>query len=81
MINVLTQSAKTKIMNKNFILQRIFIFSGKEIDPKSDEQVINILRDKFNIYLPQKRTLNESLTSSSSSHEIVSLILRYRTAI
>lgn len=66
-------------MNKDFILQRICIFSGKEIDPNSEEQVINILREKFNIRLPQSRTLNESLTSSGSEHEIVNLILRYRT--
>lgn len=67
-------------MNKDFILQRICIFSGKEIDPNSEEQVINILRDKFNIHLPQRRTLNESLTSSCSEHEIINLILQYRTA-
>lgn len=67
-------------MNKDFILQRICIFSGKEIDPNSEQQVINILKDKFNIQLPQRRTLNESLTSSSSEHEVVSLILQYRTA-
>ena len=66
-------------MNKDFILQRICIFSGKEIDPNSEEQVINILRDKFNIHLPQRRTLDESLSSSGSVHEIVNLILRYRT--
>ncbi len=66
-------------MNKDFILQRICIFSGKEIDPNSEEQVINILRDKFNIHLPQRRTLDESLSSSGSGHEIVNLILRYRT--
>lgn len=68
-------------MNKDFILQRISIFAGKEIDPHSEEQVVNILRDKFNIHLPQKRTLNESLASSGSDHEILTLILQYRTAI
>ncbi len=68
------------IMNKEFILQRICIFSGTEIDPNAEEQVINILKEKFNIQLPQRRTLNESLESSGSSHEIVSLILQYRTA-
>jgi DNA polymerase I-like protein with 3'-5' exonuclease and polymerase domains len=69
-----------RIMNKEFILQRICIFSGTEIDPNAEEQVINILKEKFNIQLPQRRTLNESLESSGSSHEIVSLILQYRTA-
>jgi len=66
-------------MNKEFAHQRICIFSGKEIDPNSDEQVINILKDKFNIHLPQRQTLDESLASSASDHKIVSLILRYRT--
>jgi DNA polymerase I-like protein with 3'-5' exonuclease and polymerase domains len=68
------------IMNKEFILQRICIFSGKEIDPNDEKQVINILREKFNIQLPQRCTLNESLESSGSAHEIVGLILQYRTA-
>ena len=68
-----------RIMNKEFILQRICIFSGTEIDPNAEEQVINILKEKFNIQLPQRRTLNESLESSGSSHEIISLILQYRT--
>jgi DNA polymerase I-like protein with 3'-5' exonuclease and polymerase domains len=72
--------AVNNIMNKEFILQRICIFSGTEIDPNTEEQVINILKEKFNIQLPQRRTLNESLESSGSSHEIVSLILQYRTA-
>ncbi|SFD31494.1 hypothetical protein SAMN02745724_04170 [Pseudoalteromonas denitrificans DSM 6059] len=67
-------------MNKDFILQRICIFSEKEIDPNSDEQVINILKDKFNIYLPQRQTLNESLTASCSVHEIVYLLLQYRSS-
>ncbi len=72
--------AVNHIMNKEFILQRICIFSGTEIDPNAEEQVINILKEKFNIQLPQRRTLNESLESSGSSHEIISLILQYRTA-
>jgi len=72
--------AVNHIMNKEFILQRICIFSGTEIDPNAEEQVINILKEKFNIQLPQRCTLNESLESSGSSHEIISLILQYRTA-
>jgi len=67
-------------MNKDFILQRICIFSGKELDPNSEVQVIDLLKDKFNIYLPQRRTLDEALTSSGSDHEIIQLILQYRTA-
>ena len=66
-------------MSKDFILQRICIFSGKAIDPNVEEQVVNILREKFNIYLPQKTTLNDSLASSCSTHEIISLLLQYRT--
>ena len=66
-------------MSKKFIHQRISIFSGKEIDPSSDEQVLNILRSKFNINLPQRRTLDEALASSGSDHEIISLLIKYRT--
>lgn len=67
-------------MSKDFIYQRICIFSGTEIDPNSDEQVTNVLRERFNIHLPQRRTLDESLASSGSEHEIISLIIKYRTA-
>jgi len=66
-------------MNKEFILQRICIFSGQEVDPNSEEQVVELLREKFNIRLPQRPTLNESLSSSGSAHEVVNLIFRYRT--
>ncbi|MFT5755422.1 MAG: DNA polymerase I-like protein with 3'-5' exonuclease and polymerase domains [Alteromonadaceae bacterium] len=66
-------------MNKDFILQRICIFSGKDVDPNSDEQIIKLLRDKFNIRLPQRPTLNEALSSSGSEHEIIHLILQYRS--
>ena len=70
-----------KINNKEFLRKRICIFSGKDIDPDSDEQVENILRDKFNIYLPQRNSLNDSLGSTASDHEIIGLILQYRTMI
>ncbi len=70
-----------KINNKEFLRKRICIFSGKDIDPDSDEQVENILRDKFNIYLPQRNSLNSSLNSTASDHEIIGLILQYRTLI
>lgn len=65
-------------MNKDFILQRICIFTGEEIDPNSDEQVVSILREEFNIHLPQRRTLEESLILSCSEHEVIDLILQYR---
>ncbi len=64
--------------NKAFILQRICIFAGQEFDPGSDEKVKEILRDKFNISLPQRRSLNESLQAVASDHEIVGLISQYR---
>ena len=64
--------------NKDFILQRIRIFSGLEIDPNIDEQVDEVLKDKFEIMLPQRRTMNESLAASTSDHEILELILKYR---
>jgi len=70
-----------KINNKEFLRKRICIFSGKDIDPDSDEQVENILRDKFNIHLPQRNSLNSSLNSTASDHEIIGLILQYRTLI
>ena len=65
--------------NKDFIHQRICVFAGKEIDPNSDAQVQEVLRNKFDINLPQRRSLNESLASTSSDHEIINLILQYRT--
>jgi len=64
--------------NKAFMLQRICIFAGKEIDPLEDAQVEAVLRDKFNLHLPQRRSLDESLASVASDLEIVSLIIQYR---
>ncbi len=65
---------------KSFSLQRINIFAGKEIDPNSDSQVEEILKSKFNIFLPQRRTMNESLDAVASDHEIIELIIKYRTS-
>jgi len=65
--------------NKEFIHKRICIFAGKSIDPNSDAQVEDILRCKFNIYLPQRKSMFDSLTSTKSDHEIISLILKYRS--
>lgn len=64
--------------NKNFIYQRICIYTGKEFDPTVDEQVQEVLRAKFNIHLPQRTSINESLKSAISDHEIIGLILQYR---
>jgi DNA polymerase I-like protein with 3'-5' exonuclease and polymerase domains len=66
--------------NKAFILQRICIFAGKEFDPDSDEQVIEVLRDKFALSLPQRRSMEESLQAVASDHDIIGLILEYRAA-
>jgi len=67
------------MVRKEFILQRICIYAGQNVDPNSDEQVKKVLRSEFNIHLPQRRTMNESLSSSASDHEILSLIIKYRT--
>ena len=64
--------------NKEFILKRICVYAGKEFDPNSDQQVQQVLRSKFNIQLPQRRSMNESLTASISDHEILALIVQYR---
>lgn len=65
--------------SKDFILQRICIYAGREFDPLSDKQVAEVLRTKFNIRLPQRASLNESLASAISDHEIIRLISQYRT--
>ena len=64
---------------KEYILQRICIYVDKDFDPMIDQQVLEVLRAKFNIHLPQRTSLNESLESTASDHEIVGLILKYRT--
>lgn len=66
--------------SKDFILQRICIFAGREFDPLVDKQVVEVLRSKFNIYLPQRASVNESLAAAKSDHEIIRLILQYRAA-
>lgn len=65
-------------MNKDYLLQRIQIFAGFEIDPLNDNQVSELLRNRFEIMLPQRRTFDESLEASGSDHEIVPLIIQYR---
>ena len=67
--------------SKEFVHKRICIYAGKNIDPNSDEQVEDILRSKFNIHLPQRNSMNESLTSATSDHEIIGLILKCRAMI
>lgn len=63
---------------KEFIHQRICIYAGKEFDPTVDSQVEEVLRSNFNIYLPQRASLDDSLSSGISDHEIIDLILEYR---
>ena len=65
--------------SKAFILQRICIFAGKEFDPNSDEQVNEVLRSKFNILLPQRRSMIEAMEAVASDHEIIGLIIQYRS--
>ena len=67
--------------SKEFVHKRICIYAGRDIDPNSDEQVEDVLRSKFNIYLPQRKSMNESLASAKSDHEIIGLILKYRAMI
>ncbi|RRD01664.1 hypothetical protein [Amphritea balenae] len=65
--------------SKAFLLQRICVFAGKELDPNSDDQVNEVLRNKFNILLPQRRSMTESMQAVASDHEIIGLIIQYRT--
>jgi DNA polymerase I-like protein with 3'-5' exonuclease and polymerase domains len=65
--------------NKAFIQQRIGIYIESEFNPNDDKAVVSTLRDKFNIQLPQRSALNDSLAATASTHEIVELILKFRT--
>ena len=65
--------------DKEFILQRIRIFTGSDIDPSDDKQVNEQLRSKLDIHLPQRRTMDESLAAARSEHDIIGLILKYRS--
>jgi DNA polymerase I-like protein with 3'-5' exonuclease and polymerase domains len=64
---------------RHFLLQRICIFADCTIDPDVDEEVGEVLRRRFNINLPQRRTMNESLEAVNCNHEILTLILQYRS--
>ncbi len=64
--------------SKEFVFQRICVYAGKEFDPASDKQVADVLRSRFNIRLPQRSSMNESLAATKSDHEIIRLILEYR---
>ncbi|MGH1461302.1 MAG: hypothetical protein ACRBB6_04635 [Neptuniibacter sp.] len=64
--------------NKDFIYQRLCIYAGKEFDPTNDQEVVELLRYQFNIHLPQRASMNDSLEDATSDHEIIRLILQYR---
>jgi len=66
-------------LNKTFIRQRIAIFAGMDIDPAIDSQVIEVLQRKFNILLPQRPNLNEALEVVAKDHELIGLLLQYRS--
>jgi DNA polymerase I-like protein with 3'-5' exonuclease and polymerase domains len=65
--------------NKEFIRKRICIYAGRDFDPSIDEHVSEVLRSKFNVLLPQRASMEASLESAISDHEIINLILQYRT--
>ena len=65
--------------SKEFNLQRIVIYAGIEFDPNSDIKLKEVLQNKFNIFLPQRQSVNEALKAVVSDHEIIDLILKYRT--
>ena len=65
--------------NQDFLLQRLFIYAGREFDPLVDKEVAEVLRSRLNIHLPQRASLNESLALAKSDHEIIRLLLQYRT--
>lgn len=70
---------KLSMANKAFLLQRIRVYAKSEIDPCVDVQVKEMLKNRFNILLPQRRSMDESLQSAKSEHEILALILEYRS--
>jgi hypothetical protein len=66
------------MQSKESIYKKICVYTNKEFDPNTDNDVLVLLRNKFNIYLPQRSSLDDSLSSTASDHEIVDLILQYR---
>lgn len=65
--------------SRAFNLQRIHIYAGTEFDPDSDAQVKEVLQNKFNILLPQRQSMIEALKAVVSDHEILDLIIKYRS--
>lgn len=65
--------------SKESIYKGICEYTNKEFDPNTDSDVLALLRNKFNIYLPQRSSLDDSLTATASDHEIIELIIKYRS--
>lgn len=76
---MLIDEGSRTVIDKSFVLQRICAYAGRDINPDNDAEVTDVLRRKFNILLPQRRNLNDSLTSVASDHEIISLLRQYRS--
>lgn len=77
--NKTKEKKEQKVIDKSFVLQRISAYVGREINPDNDAEVTDVLKKKFNILLPQRRSLDDSLTSSASDHEIIDLLKQYRS--
>ncbi|RRJ83000.1 hypothetical protein [Aestuariirhabdus litorea] len=64
--------------SKEFLLQRICAYAKQPINPDDDKQVSTLLKEQFNILLPQRRDFNQSLQDATSDHEILRLLVQYR---
>lgn len=64
--------------SKQSIYQKICAYTTKEFDPNTDNDVRVLLKNKFNIFLPQRSSLDDSLIATASDHEIIELIIKYR---
>ena len=67
-----------RMESKENIYQQICEYTNKEFDPNTDNNVKALLQNKFNIFLPQRSCLDDSLVATASDHEIIELIIKYR---
>jgi AraC-like DNA-binding protein len=67
--------------DRRLIVKRVTAILGTEIDLDSDKHVKTSLREELNILLPQRPTLEESLSLTVSDHEIIELLKNYRDAV
>ncbi len=66
--------------SKEFIRKRIATFFGEEdVDPCMDKEVTALLKSHLSIYLPQRSSFDDSLSSTTSDHEVLQLIIQYRS--